>query len=136
MLRSIFLGLQLIASTRLDDTLLLVIKRLVRDAFGNTLGPLPAKGVESLRQVRVGEMVAGIHPVGVHSAKVLNLELKEGAGKLLRVAQALGKCIGLELELAADNVHKQVDDEIHRGKSIREEDEADNNGVLFEETKR
>jgi hypothetical protein len=136
MLRSFFLGLQLVASTGLDDTLLLVIERLVSDAFGNTLRSLPAKGVKPLRQVRVREVVAGIHPIGIHSAKVLDLELKEGAGKLLGVTKPLGKSIGLELELAADNVHKQVDDEIHGGKSIGEEDESDNNGVLFEETER
>jgi hypothetical protein len=86
--------------------------------------------------VRVREVVAGIHPVGIHGAKVLDLELKEGAGKLLGITKPLGKSIGLELELSADNVHKQVDDEIHRGKSIGEEDEANNNGVLFEKTER
>jgi hypothetical protein len=135
-LRSSFLGLQLIASTGLDNTLLLVIKRLVSDALGNTLRSLPTKGVKSLRQVRVGEVVAGIHPVGVHGAKVLDLEFEERAGELLRVTELLGKSIGLELELAADNVHKQVDDKIHGSKSIGEEDEADDNGVLLEETER
>lgn len=86
--------------------------------------------------MRVREVVAGVHPVGVHGAKVLDLKLEERAGELLRVTKLLGKGVRLELELAADNVHKKVDDEIHGGKSIREEDEANNDGVLLEETKR
>jgi hypothetical protein len=127
------LGLQLVATTGLDDTLLL---RLVGDTLSDGLRSLPAKSVESLRQMRVRKVVAGVHPVGIHGAEVLNLELEERAGELLGVTKLLGKCIGLELELAADNVHKEVDDEIHGSESIREEDKADNDGVLLEETER
>lgn len=80
-------------------------------------------------------MVAGIHPVGVHGAKVLDLELEQGAGELLRVAELLGEGVGLELELAADDVHEQGDDQVHGGEGVREEDEADDDGVLGEEAK-
>lgn len=125
------LGLQLVAATGLDDTLLL---RLVGDTLSDGLRSLPAKSVESLRQMRVREVVAGVHPVGIHGAEVLNLKLEERAGELLGVTKLLGESIGLELELAADNVHKEVDDEIHGGESIREEDESNNDGVLLEET--
>jgi hypothetical protein len=132
----LFIALQLVASTGLDNTFLLVLKRLVGDTLSNTLGTLPAEGIEALRQVRVREVVAGVHPVGVHGAKVLDLELEERAGELLRVTELLGKSIGLELELAADDVHEKVDDEIHGGEGIREEDESNNDGVLLEETER
>ena len=38
-------------------------------------------------------MVAGIHPVRIHSAQVLDLELEEGLGELLRVPELLGEVI-------------------------------------------
>lgn len=129
-------NLQLISAAGLDDTVLFRgLGSLVGDALSDTLGTLPAKSLEALRKVRVGEVVAGIHPVGVHGAEVLNLELEQGAGEFLGVAELLGKGIGLELKLAADNVHEQVDDQVHGGKGVREEDEADDDGVLGEEAK-
>lgn len=130
------LHLQLITSTGLDNTLLLVANGLISDAVGDTLGALPAKGLEALRQMGVREVVAGVHPIGVHGAKVLDLELEKRASKLLGITKLLSEGIGLELELAADDMHKQVDDEIHRSKSIREEDETNDDRVLLEETER
>lgn len=130
------LHLQLITSTGLDNTLLLVVNGLISDTLGDTLRALPAKGLEALRKMGVREVVAGVHPIGVHGAKVLNLELEERAGKLLGVTKLLSESIGLELKLAADDVHKQVDDKVHRSKGIREEDEANDNGVLLEEAER
>ena len=127
------LGLQLFATTGLDDALLL---RFIGNTLSDGLRSLPAKSVESLRQMRVREVVAGVHPVGIHGAEVLNLKLEERAGELLGVTKLLSESVGLELELAANNVHKEVDDEIHGRESIREEDESDNDGVLLEETER
>jgi len=130
------LHLQLITSTGLDNTLLLVANGLISDAVGDTLGALPAKGLEALRQMGVREVVAGVHPIGVHGAKVLDLELEKRTSKLLGITKLLSEGIGLELELAADDMHKQVDDEIHRSKSVREEDETNDDRVLLEETER
>jgi hypothetical protein len=130
------LHLQLITSTGLDNTVLFAVNGLISDTLSNAFGALPAKGLETLRQMGVREVVAGINPIGVHGAKVLDLELEERAGKLLGVTKLLSEGIGLELELAADDVHKQVDDKIHRSKSIREENETNDDGVLLEETER
>lgn len=76
------------------------------------------------------EVVASVHPVGVHVAQVLNLELNERPCQFNRVSKALGEVIGLELELAAKNVHTQLDKNIHRRERIREEQEANDDGSL------
>lgn len=97
--------LQLVATGSLDDTVLVTLSRLVSDALSDTLRALPAKGLETLGQMGVGEVVAGVDGVGVHGAEVLDLELEKRAGELLGVAEALGEGVGLELELAGENVH-------------------------------
>lgn len=129
-------NLQLISAAGLDDAFLFRgLGSLVGNTLSDALRTLPAKSLEALRKVRVGEVVAGVHPVGVHGAEVLDLELEQGAGELLGVAELLGKGVGLELKLAADDVHEQGDDQVHGGEGIREEDEADDDGVLSEEAK-
>ena len=39
------------------------------------------------------EMVARVHPVSVHGAEVLDLQLDKGAGKIFGVAEFYGKFI-------------------------------------------
>jgi len=80
-------------------------------------------------------VVARIHPVGLHGAQVLNLELDERAGQLGLVAEVVGEGVGLELEAAGEDVHEELDDRIHGREDVGEEDEADNDGVLGQETK-
>ena len=58
--------------------------------LGHTTGDLatrPAQRLESLRQDRVRVVVAGVHPVGVHGAQVLDLQFEQRRGELLGVAQ-------------------------------------------------
>ena len=81
----------------------------------------------------MGEVVAGIHPVGIHSAKVLDLELDKRGGKLGLVAELAREAISLELEAAAHNIHQELNHGIHGREDIGEEDEADNDGVLLHE---
>lgn len=128
-------GLQLVATCNLSDTLLVSLSGLVGDTLGDALRALPAEGIKALRKVGVREVVAGVHPVGIHGAEVLDLELEERAGELLRVSELLGEGVGLELELAGDDVHAELDKEVSRREGIREEDEADDDGVLLEEAK-
>jgi hypothetical protein len=128
--------LQFVAAGDLCDALLVSLgSRLVGNTLSDALGALPAESLEALSEMGVGEVEAGIHPVGVHGAKVLNLELEERAGELLRIAQTLGEVIGLELKLASNHVHEELDDDIGGGEGVREEDEADDDGVLLEEAK-
>ena len=39
------------------------------------------------------EVIARIHPVSVHGAEVLDLQLDEGASKILRIPELYGKII-------------------------------------------
>lgn len=54
---------------------------------------LPVKRLETLGEDGVRVVVARIHPVRIHGAQVLDLELKEGLGELLRVSELLGEVI-------------------------------------------
>lgn len=75
-------------------------------------------------------MITGIHPIRIHGAQVLDLELDQGAGKLGLVTQLLRKRISLEFVLSAEDVHQELDDCVHRCKSVGEENEADYNWVF------
>jgi hypothetical protein len=57
------------------------------------LATLPAKGSETLGQDWVRVVVAGVHPVSVHGAQVLDLKLEEGGSKLIGESETLGKFI-------------------------------------------
>ena len=68
-------SLQLVATAGLDHAVLL---RCATD-----LGlALPANGLETLRQVRVGEVVARVDRVGVKTAQVLSVQLEQGASEI------------------------------------------------------
>jgi hypothetical protein len=95
----------------------------------------PIKGLESLGQDGVREVVAGVHPVSIHGAQVLDLELDQRSGELLLVAQVASKLVGLELEATADDVHTQLDDEIHGCEGVREQEESNDDGTLLDEAK-
>lgn len=73
-------------------------------------------------------MVAGKHRIGIHSAEVLHLKLNQRLGKVRRVPKLLRESVGLELVLAAEDVHAQLDQHVHRGQHIREQDESDDDG--------
>lgn len=80
-------------------------------------------------------MVAGVHPVGIHGAEVLNLKLEQGAGELLGIAELLSEGISLELKLAAEDIHAKLNNKIHGRKCVREKNEANDDGVLGKESK-
>ena len=126
--------LQLITTAGLDNTLLFLLLSLIKHTLSDGLRALPAESLKTLRQMRVGEVVASIHPIGIHGAEVLDLELEEGAGKQHGVAELLRERIGFELKLAGDDVHAKLDDQIHGGEGIGEEEETNNDGVFGEET--
>jgi hypothetical protein len=69
-------------------------------------------------------VIARIHPVGIHGAEVLDLQLDQGARELRRVTQLLCELISLELVPSAEDVHEKLDDGVHGRKSVGEEDEA------------
>ena len=70
------------------------------------------------------EVIARVHPISVHGAEVLDLQLDEGAGKVFGVTELDGKIVwqqcqcrtstflamekltSLELEFSAQNVHQ------------------------------
>jgi hypothetical protein len=79
-------------------------------------------------------VVACIHPVGIHGAQILDLQLDQGAGKLGGVTQLLRKFIGLEFVSAAEDVHQELDDCVHGCKGIREEDESNYDGEFLMES--
>ena len=80
-------------------------------------------------------MVGGEQPVGIHGAKVLDLELDQGASELGIVTKLVGELVGLELKLAAENVHAKLDEGVGRAKNIREEKESNDDRVHRVETK-
>jgi len=75
-------------------------------------------------------VIRGIHPVGVHGAQVLDLELDERSRKVGLVSQTVGEGVGLELVAAAEDVHEQLDDGFGGGQDVRKEEEADDDGAL------
>ena len=94
---------------------------------------IPTQSAQPLRQDGVGEVIARIHPVGVHGAEVLDLQLDQGTSELRRVTQLLCELISLELISSAEDVHEKLDDGVHRRKSVREEDESDYDGEFLVE---
>ena len=101
----------------------------------NLSGGLPVESLQSLGQNGVREMVSGEQPVRIHSAEVLDLELDQGASELGVVAKLVGELVGLEFELAAENVHSELDEGIGGAKDVREEKEPNNDWVHRVETK-
>ena len=83
----------------------------------------------------MGKVVRGKGPVGIHGAKVLDLELDQRAGQLRAVTKLLRKGIGLELVTTAENVHQKLDDSIHGTEDVREEQETNDDGMLLMEAK-
>ena len=77
-------------------------------------------------------VVRGVDRVSVHSAQVSGLQADERAGEGLLVAEAQREGVGLELVLAGEHVHGELDDGVERGEEVREEDEADDDGLLGE----
>jgi hypothetical protein len=78
----------------------------------------PTKSTQSLGQNRVREVVTRIHPIGIHSAQILDLKLDQGAGELGGVTKVLRKFIGFELVLSAEDVHQELDDCVHWSEGI------------------
>lgn len=75
-------------------------------------------------------MVRGVHPVGVHGAQVLDLQLDERLCEFGAVAEFLRELVGLELVAPGEDVHQQLDHGVHGREGIGEEDEADDYGHL------
>jgi len=129
--RPVYLGsglrLQLSSTGLLNtpDFLALLIRLLIT---------IPSQSSQSLRQDRVREMVACIHPIRIHGAQVLDLELDQRAGQFLLVSQLLCELIGLELIAAAENVHEKLDDSVHWCECVGEEDESDDDGEFLVES--
>jgi hypothetical protein len=53
----------------------------------------PTNSLQSLSQNGVAVVVGGVHPVGIHGRKVLDLELDEGRSEFGRVAELVGEGI-------------------------------------------
>ncbi len=78
-------------------------------------------------------VVARIHPVGIHRAQVLDLQLDQTLRQVFLVAEIECELVRLELEFSGQDVHEELDDGVHGCQSIREEDEADYDGALVVE---
>lgn len=74
-------------------------------------------------------MVAGVQPIRVHGAQILDLELDKGFGKLGLEAEGDGEGVSFELVVAGEDVHQEFHDGVHRGEGVGEEDEADDYGA-------
>ena len=92
------------------------------------------EGAETLREDGVREVVAGVDPVGIHGAEVLHLQLDEGLGEFLGVTKTNGEGVGFILEFAREDVHEKLDDGVERGQDVVEDEEADNDRLLLEES--
>jgi hypothetical protein len=53
----------------------------------------PANSLQSLSQNGVAVVISGVHPVGIHGRKVLDLELDEGRSEFGGVAELVGEGI-------------------------------------------
>lgn len=95
----------------------------------------PVQSLQSLSEDRMRKVIAGEHPVSVHGAEVLDLKLNKRLGQLRLVAKVACKGVSLELELAAEDVHQKLDQCVHGAQNVREEDEANNDGMFRDETK-
>lgn len=80
-------------------------------------------------------MIARVHPVSVHGAEILDVQLDERCGQLSAHTQVVGELVSLELESARDDVQEELDDGVHWREGIGEEEEADDDGVLVVEAK-
>ena len=78
-------------------------------------------------------MVAGVQPVSIHGAEVLNVQLEQAAGELGSVTKLLRERISLKLKLARNDVHEVLDDSVHGRQGAGEEDEPDDDGELLVE---
>ena len=78
-------------------------------------------------------MVASIHPIRVHRAQILDLELDQRTSEFSRVSQPLCEFVGLELVSSAEDVHQELDDCVHWCQGVREQDEADYDGEFLVE---
>lgn len=76
----------------------------------------------------MAEVVCSVHPVRIHGAQVLDLELDEGLCELGAVAELLRELVGLELVAPREDVHQQLDHGVHGRQGVGEEDEADDDG--------
>lgn len=81
-------------------------------------------------------MVGGVHPVGVHGAQVLLVELDESSGELRLEVETESKLVSLKLKLARQHVEGELKDSVHGRERVGEEDEANDNGVDGVEAKR
>ena len=79
------------------------------------------------------EVVACIHPVGIHCAQILDLQFDKRSSQLSRISQLLCELIGLELVATAQDVHQELDDSVHWCKGVGEENETDYDGELLVE---
>ncbi len=82
------------------------------------------------------EVVACIHPICIHGAQILNLQLDQGSRQLCLVSQTFCKAISLELVSSAKDIHQELDDGIHRRQSVRKQDKADYDRELLVEAER
>lgn len=123
--------LQLVAARGLNNTVL-----ALKGTTLNLLLALPVESLETLAEMRVGEVVTSVDRVGVHGAEVLDVQLEQGAAELLGVAQVGGEVVGLEFVVAGEHVHEQLHEGVHRGEGIIEEQEADDDGTSDVEPER
>lgn len=98
------------------------------------------------------QVVARVHPVSVHAAEILDLQLDQGAGKVFGVAELHGKFIwhifsvvhrlelelrtSLEFKFSTHNVHQQLHHRVHGCEGVGKEDEANDDGELLVEAER
>ena len=114
--------LQLVSSSR-NSGLRILLGQLISCTHLVLCGP--SQSSKSLTEDWVAEVVGRVHPVGVHGGQVLDLELDQRSCELGRVAKILGKSIGLELVLAGENVHHELDQGIHWCQSVGKQNESD-----------
>lgn len=81
-------------------------------------------------------MVAGVQPVCIHGAQILDLELDEGLGELGLEAEGHSERVGFEFVVPREDIHEEFHDGVHWRKGVGEEDEANNDGPDVVEAER
>ena len=80
--------------------------------------------------MRMREVIACVDRIGVEAAQVLGVQLEQRASEIGSVTEIHGELVGLELVLARDHVHTELDNHVEGGERVVEEEEADDDGAL------
>lgn len=80
-------------------------------------------------------VIACIHPVSIHGAEILHLQLDQTACQLLLESEVRREGIGFELEFAGEDVHEEFHNGISWRQSVGEENKPNDDWMRLVESK-